>query len=1282
VGRPESPLDPDAGTVQRFAHQLRELREKAGKPTYRAMAKKAGYTGSTLSEAAAGGRLPSLPVVLAYVAACDGDVVEWEARWHAAVREEQEQPRVDDGSPAPYVGLGRFQPGDRHRFFGRDRLTADLVRLGGAHRLVGLVGMSGSGKSSLLRAGLVPAVQEGSAPVGRPAALRILTPGERPATTHASVLAAAEGAGDTWVLVDQFEEIFTLCQDPRERAQFIDGLLTALEAGSRLRVVLAIRADFYGRCGEHQNFAQALQKATLLVTPMSREELREAVVKPAATRGLVVERALAARVVEEVADEPGGLPLLSHALLETWRRRRGKTLTLQGYEAAGGLHGAIARTAEDVYTRLEPAQADQARRLLLRLITPGEGTPDTRRPAPRSEINPTGNTDTETVLEQLARARLITLDDDTVDLAHEALITAWPRLKEWISSDRARLRLHRRLAQDTAIWEELGRDPGMLYRGNRLSMVEEQLNAAEYRENLTKAELAFLTASTNAREREQRAAVRGVQRLRRLRAAVSLVMVLVVVAGAMAWQQSESREWERLRAEARRVAALADSLRSTDPVMAMRLSIASWSLAHLPESRSALMSAAVQKQVDVFTSPETDPSAVRYLSGDGRTLINVGTQEVITWDVNTHKRTASFRGLGRDLPHAGVVSPDLRKLTLVNDDGRVAFWDLRAGRREGRYLRADDGGELSPSGRTLLLYHTSETGTVIQLKDVRTRRTLLERRMRHVLPLLGADGRPQEAVGVSFADTLRADRQRRQKYFPLADAQVSANDRYLALCVPGVRLELWDISQQRRLPSKWTPKASAVNCFQEGFHFTPDNRHLFLRNETGVHIWDILSGRKTMTLEHETLTQTEFSPDGKFIVAADADEILLWRTEDPTMPIFRHAHSDSIIDELRLNMDERRIRYFAGMSHTVVRSLSLDGIVDSRWENRPTVRAAFSPGGSILAIAHQNAETGRAYIRLLDGRNSRALASPQSAPCSSPPPGQGFPFPCSVHMTFRHDGGVLAYGVSDATYSASPERLVLWDVSDHRTRALLTVTRPPSERAEQAVNGVTFHPDKGSLIVSRIPSREQLEFWDMNRGSLIRTIPDAGGEILALKPGGHVLVTNHGQFIDLHNGHIRRQALTSGSTTALVYSPDGRYLAAGDESGQVTIWDSEARKRLGILPAPAAHVGKDRYVTALAFSPDARTLATAGKDGTLRLWDTAANRVLGSPLPTPDTALLALAFSPNGKTLRTTSAHVPLQQHNIDTAQIATVVCKRAQSGLTVHEWQTYIRGIPYRSTC
>jgi len=532
VGRPEKPLAPGADPVGRLAHELRVLRSRAGSPSYQTMAKVAGFSATTLSRAASGKRLPSWEVVKAYVRACGADFEAWEPRWQEADAAVAGAVREQGADSPPYPGLARFEPDDQHLFFGRKQTVEQLERLMCDHAVVMLSGPSGSGKSSLLRAGLGPRLREMLAHSSRPAVVDVLTPGSRPATTHERLLIPADHEPDAWVLVDQFEEIFTVCQDRAERDRFVDLLLAARERGGRLRVLIAVRADFHQRCAEHRGLADVLSTAALRLGPMTADELRDAVVRPAAAAGVLVERELTARLVDEVAGESGGLPVLAHTLRETWRRRRTRTLTLATYAAAGGVGGVIASTAEEVFADLTAEQAHTAHSLLLRMVEPGRGAPDTLRRLGWDELREW--TDSSVVLERLACARLLTLDEEGVRLAHRSLITCWPRLAGWLDEDRERLRQHRRLAEAARIWSEYGRDPADLYRGTQLARSVELFPGFARDRALAGPERQFLTASIEANEAEQQAAVRTARRIRLLVVLLAVVLAIMLVVALVA----------------------------------------------------------------------------------------------------------------------------------------------------------------------------------------------------------------------------------------------------------------------------------------------------------------------------------------------------------------------------------------------------------------------------------------------------------------------------------------------------------------------------------------------------------------------------------------------------------------------------------------------------------------------------------------------------------------------------------------------------------------------------
>lgn len=389
--RAERPLQSDGTALTEFAVDLRTLRQKAGNPSYRELARLAHFSSSTLSDAAGGKRLPSLAVTLAYVRACEGDVGEWERRWHTLVLESEPATRVRgedecDGKRAPYVGLAAYQVQDAEWFHGRESLVEELTKRVAARRFVTVIGPSGAGKSSMLRAGLVPRLS----PTG--ATVVLFTPGAHPieecAIQLAHLIGSTPGAvmaeladderglhrltrqaltdesdgTDIVLIIDQFEEVFTLCHDPAERARFIALLIQASQAAtSRCRVVIGVRADFYGHCLLDADLAAATRDAHLAVGPMTVDELRRAIVDPARRAECTIETSLVTTLVAHANGQAGALPLLSHALLETWRHRKGHTLTLAGYQRTGGIDGALARTAETVFNSLDESQQCTAR---------------------------------------------------------------------------------------------------------------------------------------------------------------------------------------------------------------------------------------------------------------------------------------------------------------------------------------------------------------------------------------------------------------------------------------------------------------------------------------------------------------------------------------------------------------------------------------------------------------------------------------------------------------------------------------------------------------------------------------------------------------------------------------------------------------------------------------------------------------------------------------------------------------------------------------------------------
>ncbi|MFD6432608.1 hypothetical protein [Streptomyces venezuelae] len=1255
MGRREKPIDPGAGPVQRFACELRKLRREADSPTYREMAQGATYSTAALARAAAGETLPSLPLTLAYVRACDGDPVDWEQRWHAARAEEANRPRdmAEEAADPPYRGLARFEPDDHARFFGRTRLTDNLTALARDRRCVIVLGPSGSGKSSLLRAGLIPRLRTAEDPALRPAAIRILTPGPRPARTHRELFTPAPGTGDTWLLVDQFEETFTLCRDPKERREFIDLLLSARRADSGLRVVVGVRADFYARCLEYEGLVAVIGEASLPVGPMTADELREVIVKPAAAEGLIVERALTARLIEETGEEPGALPLLSHTLLETWRRRHGRALTLEGYETAGGIHGAIAQTAEDLYTRLTPPQAETARHILLRLITPGEGTPDTRRPIARTELatahcavtgeeqargtSPAPNPDTapapdtaraltpdtapppdrppttdaapDAVLQQLARARLVTLDDNTVDLAHEALITAWPRLHRWIEDDRERLCRHRRLTDASHNWHARRRDSGALLRGAALAEAQDAFGTPAQQGELSALERGLLHQS-------MRAARQRIRRGRQFMAAVSVLLVLAMVATAVAVRKSAVADSRRREAYSRELADRAARLSGERPEAAMLLALKGYRQAPTTEARGGLLNAYSRFYANQFTD-HSQPVTGLAFARDGRTLATASPDHSVKlWDTRSRRLLATLNG-HTDLVNTVAFSPDGRTLASAGNDRSIKLWDVRTRRLlatlTGHTNTVEDAA-FSPDGRTLASAASDRT---VRLWNVRTHRE------RAVLT-----GHTDEVMRLAYAPDGRT----------LASADTSRTTR------------LWDMSAHTSsrtashtsfaLPAGDTGATNAVA-------FAPDGRTLATAStDHKVKLWNVRSRRLTATLggPREDIQELAFAPDGRTLAGASLDgTVRLWRPRARTAlatlnvaePVFALAFSS-----------DGRTLASTGKG-TTVRLWDVATRHPATLTGRTGTTTADAPyvnGRSFLTVDHDN------LVTRWSSTPPRAAAPSLRVPRNT------------KAAVVGGDGRVLATVDSDGVIRVG-------NLTTGQHMATL-----PQATASATEWRVSMTPDGRTLAVTG--NDGTIRIWDVGARHPTAVLHSSDSVLgLALRPDGRALasVSSDGTTRLWTIGSKRTGTPLPGpkdATRILSFSPDGRTLAVGNTDNSVRLWDAVTRR------ATATLTTNDGLTRAMAFSPDGSALATTASDGTLRLWSTRTARLRAAL--TGSEAVGPVRFSPDGHALATIASGGTAHAWSTDPDYVATQVCRLSR----LHHWAGLLPDQPVRDLC
>jgi DNA-binding SARP family transcriptional activator/WD40 repeat protein len=448
-------------------------------------------------------------------------------------------PAPETAAACPYQGLVSYDEDDADRYFGRERdVDACLQRLA-EHGAVVVAGPSGSGKSSLVRAGLAARLRRDGHRVV------VITPGARPSGALGGLPSAgSRSATPTALVVDQCEEALTLCADPVEQHRFFAALVSHAE---RAPLVLALRADRLGDLVVFPTLTGLVQRCLHLLTRMTETDLRAAIERPARQAGLLLEPGLVDLLLRDVEDEPGALPLLSHALRQTWLRREGRTLTVDGYRASGGIRGAVAQTAEQVYERASPEQRSVLRDLLLRLVVPGPDGEPVRGRLPRRMV--ASDAAHERLLEELVAARLLISDERSVELAHEALIRAWPRLQGWLDDDVEGRRILNHLAMAADAWDGMGRPDSELYRGARLTQALEWRDRSE--PDLTETEGAFLAAAERQTVAEQDAGRHSRRTLLGgLTAAAIVATILATVAVIQATRAAIERD-NALAAEAR-----------------------------------------------------------------------------------------------------------------------------------------------------------------------------------------------------------------------------------------------------------------------------------------------------------------------------------------------------------------------------------------------------------------------------------------------------------------------------------------------------------------------------------------------------------------------------------------------------------------------------------------------------------------------------------------------------------------------------------------------------------
>ncbi|MCX4744565.1 helix-turn-helix domain-containing protein [Kitasatospora sp. NBC_01287] len=1180
--------------------------------------------------------------------------------------------------PCPYLGLAAFGPQDARWFAGRaSALAALLDRLAerAGHGPLALVAPSGAGKSSLLRAGLLPALRRGELPVTEPGPRRavVCTPTAHPLAELRRVLAGASAnapintstGGSTGaptnaptnaptggeqarsglvLVVDQFEEVFTLCQDPVERQAFIQALCALATSTDRAPalVVLGVRADFCGRCLDHPDLVPVLSRGLLALGPMSATELREAITAPAVAAGLLLEPGLVEVLLRDLglagvphqggspeesdalgaaplrAGPAGVLPLLSHALLATWQQREGRTLTVAGYLRTGGVQGAIAATAENLFAGLTGEGRQAARQLLLRLVHVGEESEATRRPVPLDQLRGPGGTGNPAapVLDAFVQARLLTVDSQTVLITHEALLRAWPRLRGWLQADRAGLLVRQQLAEAAAEWERTRHDPALLYRGSRLATAVEHLHDPRRRAELTPGEVEFLTAGHQQEAERQRTARRQARRRRQLLVTLAVLLVLAVTASATAYRQRAAAFAERRTALSKALAAESAGLAAGRPEASMLLADEAFRTAPTTEARGALLSTQSQAFAGRLFGHTGPVNAVAF-SPDSTRLATASSDGTLKlWQPADRRLDTTLTGHGGPV-RAVAFSPDGRTLASGSSDGTARLWDL-TGRQLPVTLFGNGGGvrsvAFSPDGRTLA---SGGADRAVRLWDT-TSHTLLATLTGHSDEVLGLafspdghtlasasadhDIRLWDTIGDRLLGALTGHSDE------VLGVAFSPDGHTLASASADRTVRLWDTTSHTLLTTL-TGHSDDVN----GVAYTDGGATLVSASGDGtVRLWDLATRRITATLcGHTDYVQgVAVSPDGAVIATAGFDQTAaLWRPGASALT----AHPFTEIWQSAISPDGRTVAA-ADAAHTVrlwdVARHRPAGTLGGH--SGSVFGVAFSPDGRLLASAGADQT-----VRLWD------LASGSQLAVLSGHQGSVFA------VAFSPDGQLLA--------SAGEDRTVrLWDV---RTRRPVGVLSGHTD----FVNAVAFSPDGRRLASGSDDLTVRL--WDVADRRLATTL----------------------------TGH-------TGAVRAVAFAPDGRTLASAGNDGTVRTWDTHDHAPGAIPTAIATLTGHTGSVRGIAFAPDSRTLASAGNDGTVRTWDT-RDRTLTATLTGHTDAVWSVSFSPDGRTLASSGSDGTVRLWNASTEDRAAEIC-RLLGVVSPEQWARLLPDQPYRPGC
>lgn len=1190
----------------------------------------------------------------------------------AMVAAGQPAPLLRTPGSCPYRGLAPFHQQDAPFFYGRQAFVDQLACAVEQQRpVVSVVGPSGSGKSSVVFAGLLPRLSQDARwlsvtcrPGSRPfealaAALQPLLAPDTSETDRlietqrlANALLEAElplgralerlfdlhpQARRLLLVVDPFEELYTLCPEPAMRQRFIDALLATVQPGP-CTLLITLRADFMGQALAHRPLADALQAGALLLGPMKREEFRAAIERPAGLQGAAFEPGLVDRILDNIGQEPGALPLLEFALTLLWERHASGWLTHAAYEAIGQVDGALSRYAEQVFGELDATGQAQARQVFEQLVRPGEGTEGTRRLATRDEIGEAN----WPLVQRLASQRLVvtgletSTGRETVEVVHEALILHWERLRGWMESDRAFRVWQEGLRAGLRQWEASQQDEGALLRGAPLTQAEIWLVARP--DELSNAETAFIGASVALRQRreaereaQRRRELANERRGRRLLAALAGVLAVAALIALALTAYSLHQRQQALQAYSRSLSTSAQkALDDGDTTAALALALEATDIANPPtEAQRVLMDAAYApgarwrvEAATLFPGLNREVTALA-ISPDGQTaLVGAADGTLVLWDAAS--RTERLRLVGHtDRINDLAWRRDGRTTLSGSSDGQVILWDLTTGQEVRRFrghsgvVRAVD---LSPDGQVvasggfagqdmlapgeLILWDTA-TGAVL--------RRLTGHTAGIVALVFTPDGR---ALLASSGDA---------EIF--SDRLPASTDEDTGLVGVTSDMLLWDVAtgQVRQRFAPWAEDAFSLAINPDGTQALAGSFY------AGVSVlWDLQRGARLGELagHSEGVHGVAFSPDGRQALTGSYDDsLMLWDLTSGQRLTVLNGHDSDVLD-LAISPDGRTAlsssRDGGLMQWDLVDAQEmqrLPGHADAVWD------VAFSPDGSralsASGAASPNVQVQDASLRLWDLASGRQL---QAA---------ALPVDVIMQVALSPDGRTALAAATDGL-------IHIWDVVTWQEVGRLEGHAGPPTAIE-------FTPDGQRALSASVDGT--LILWDVPSRQIIHRLDGHGQGLwsLAISPDGRQALSDSGDssmiLWDLQSGQalrsfVRHDPPVDSGSSGMAFLPDGRSAISCEQDGMLIEWNLETGEEIRRFGPHAS------LRTRIVISPDGKLAMTSGMDGSLMLWNLESGQLVRRS--SGHGVMMDLAISPDGGSILAGSSDTTFFQWRLD----------------------------------